>query len=472
MRVTTFAWLALTLVACRDSNSGGDDSNPPDAAPPIDAAPLASKIQDVQSDAVPKGTPVALKGVIVTAIDSYGAFTGDVFIQDPAGGALSGVKIFRAPLTQVSLLAPGDVIDVAGAVKDEFALNGDQSGRTATQLKEAQVGSMTLTKTGTAAIPAPASVDAVQLAAMTPAMRSAEWERWEGVLVTVRNARQVGPTTSFGAGNDDQKQFRVSADLRVQSSLAALFPGNAFGTCFDQVTGFIDYAFNYIVLPRAAGDFTASGTACRPLATTIAAAQGTAGAEAVTLTNVVVTGRDDLGSSKGYWIADALAAAAGQGVYVFTGSALGASLEIGATVSLQGLIEEFDPSPPGDTLTEVIPVGTPTVTPPGGQAPTPLVVDAAMLSDIGPVGEPYEGVLVRTSTVKVTQVLANGRYELTANGGAKLILDDESYAPTPALTVGTCYASVTGLMHVQLTDNTRTINARGAADLVTGSGCL
>ena len=46
---------------------------------------------------MPKGTPIDLRGVIVTAVDSYGDNTGEFFVQDAEGGEFSGVKVVEHP---------------------------------------------------------------------------------------------------------------------------------------------------------------------------------------------------------------------------------------------------------------------------------------------------------------------------------------------------------------------------------------
>jgi hypothetical protein len=474
MRFTTLAWLGLglSLVACRsDKNPDGPDAAVDPDAMPIDAASDSVRIKDVQSDSMPVGTVVKLKGVIVTAIDSFGARTGDFFIEDPTGGPFSGVKVFSAPLDQVAALAPGDLIDLEGAQKDEFALTSDTSGRKVTELKPVTGGAMTLTKRGTMAVPAPAMVDAAAISLLDKAARDAEWEKWEGVLITLINTRQTGAFRMFGPAAD-QKEFRVSGFARVQSVLAPLPAGAVFGVCYDRITGLGDYFFNDLVLPRSVDDVVLGGAGCRPMATSVGTAQTQVSPEAADLTNVFITGLDDIGTSKGIWVADSLAAEVSHGVYVFVGSALLPTMVVGATISVQGTVDEFDVSPAaGDMLTEITNGTFTVVAPPGTTAPSPLVVAPATLSDIGAPGEPYEGVLVQVTTVKLTASLLNGKYELTANDQSKIIIDDEAFAFATAPTVGTCYATVTGLMHVQLTDNIRTLNPRGLTDLVVGTGC-
>lgn len=475
--------LGLALAACRgdDGGGGGDDTPMPDAT--VGGATTIFEVQckDGPTDCMPVGTAVELEGVVVTAIDTYGNRTGDLWVQDPAGGEFSGVKVFGAPLDQVAALAVGDIVNITGAEKDEFALMTDDSGRKVTEIKASAAG-MTVTKTGTGTVPTPPTVDAVALAAMTKEAREAEWEKWEGVLIEVVNARQLAATRTFGTNpGPDSNEFRITGIARVQSVLAELPSTAAFGVCYDSITGIGDYFFNDLVLPRAATDVVDGGTGCRPMAGSVVALQTGTNVEAVDVTDGYITARDDVGQDKGVWIADELAGAANNGVYVYLGrpATLDAMYAVGARVNLQGLAEERDTAPMGmtpmgDTVTQVS--GPPTVTvvaAPASQTTPAMTASPATLADIGAAGEPWEGVLVRVTLMEVTASLGNGKYELTSNSGEKLVMDDDAYViptgQTPA--VGTCYTAVTGVMNVQLIDNLRTLNPRSAADLVTGAGC-
>jgi hypothetical protein len=314
---------------------------------------------------------------------------------------------------------------------------------------------------------------------MDKAARDAEWEKWEGVLITVINARQLAALRTFSDGAPDQTEFRVTGFARVQSVLADLPAGNAFGVCYDRITGVGDYFFNDLILPRSAADVAAGGTGCRPMAMNVVSAQSTVNTEVVNLTNVIVTARDDIGmSSKGFWVADALAGAANNGVLVFTRDvAVPANYVPGAVVSVQGAIEEFDlgsggQPPAGDTLTEIVdPVHA--FVSAGTGAPTPITRTAEELSDIGAAGEAFEGVLVRVVTMKVTNAaLGNGKVELTDNTDKKLVMDDDLFmtGSFPAQTNGTCL-DVVGVMSVQVVDNIRTLLPRTSADITPGTGC-
>ena len=99
----------------------GDDSSTGADAGPIDDG---DTIQEVQSDTMPEGTPVTLRSVVVVAVDTYGGRTGGAYIMEPEGGPFSGVFIFLTD-TSAAGLSPGDLVDVEGGVKDEFALNAE-----------------------------------------------------------------------------------------------------------------------------------------------------------------------------------------------------------------------------------------------------------------------------------------------------------------------------------------------------------
>src|SRR5207248_147528 len=124
-------------------------------------------IYQVQNDAMAPGTPVSLSGVVVTAIDNFGGKTGNVWVEDPMGGPFSGVLIYKADPNAVTNLHVGDIVDVGNAVKSEFALmgsNADPTGRTDTELQPPASGqTVSIMKTGTGTVPAPATVDALMI---------------------------------------------------------------------------------------------------------------------------------------------------------------------------------------------------------------------------------------------------------------------------------------------------------------------
>lgn len=177
--------------------------------------------------------------------------------------------------------------------------------------------------------------------------------------------------------------------------------------------------------------------------------------------------------AKHLWIADALGAAPYQGVYVYRGSAaqpLPADVASGARVDVVGSAVEFDVSPPGDTLTQVSANSLVVVSAPAG-SPVPLSVSTvdALASIVE--GEPYEGVLVRVNNLLVTSTGSGGRVNVRDNGGNMLVLTNGAGGLSPSPVVGTCYGSVTGVMHLNTFDDERILMPRSAQDLVAGNGC-
>lgn len=178
---------------------------------------------------------------------------------------------------------------------------------------------------------------------------------------------------------------------------------------------------------------------------------------------------------KHFWAADALAGAAWNGIYFYRGpgaTVLDGSFQIGGSVDVSGTVAEFDASPPGETFTEIL-TGLPTTNAPAGSPPTPLTgVSVATLASLAS-GEPYEGVLVQVSTVKVAASGASDQLTLQDNSGDIVVMDDLAFDyAASSYPVGTCFATVTGIMHVDGTNNVRILLPRLVADLVTGFGCL
>ncbi|MBV8757124.1 MAG: hypothetical protein JO257_07620, partial [Deltaproteobacteria bacterium] len=270
MRLTTFIALSTLatagLLGCR-SDSKTTDGNTGDTG----GSGGAVKIQDVQNDTMPPGTPVTLHGVVVTAIDNFGGKMGDIWVEEPEGGTYSGVHVFGAASTDVAALAVGDLVDITGAVKDEFALTGsnaDPSGRTVTELKPAAAGSLSVKKTGTGTVPAPVVVDALAIGMMSDAdtqgpMFTAAWEPYEGVLVSVANVDALGAPKAFGSTMAaDAYSFNITGVAKVEGNMTDItMSGIKRNTCMS-LTGVVDYFYDYLVLPRSASDLDTTATGC------------------------------------------------------------------------------------------------------------------------------------------------------------------------------------------------------------------
>lgn len=481
--------LVLGLVACRDSG-GGDDTQTPDGSTGSEDV----TIQEIQSDEMPACDPATpstcvelkIKGVVVTAIDKFGGRTGDFWVQEPGGGEFSGVQVYGAPLDQVAALEIGDIVDISGAQKAEFALSSDTSGNKLTELEPIEGGSMTVTKVGSGAPLEPAVVDALAIGQMTDFMaRHAEWEKWEGVLVKVNNVQAFSSQeciTSMGQCNDmTYERFDITGDVQVQSSLAAMPDTDVrAGDCFSSVTGVVGYFFDYQILPRTTAEMGTGGTSCPTEnqqatcednidndgngfkdcadnrcitasatcrdVTTISAIQTatTPPTGGVELQDVYVAAMSK--NKKNIWVQTDLTAAANEGIYVYGPGSNLDTFPVGSRVNIIATVDEFNDMSGTGTLTELRALsitagtaGTGTVVPVVGQT-------AATLND-DTTGEPYEGVLVTLTNVKVTTVGTTGSGGTfgvgeATQGATTFKTDDDIFLLNSA---NACYATITGI---------------------------
>ena len=464
----------LGLTGCRDS---GEEEEPEPDGPPT---AQENKIQDVQNDAMAEGTKVKLEGVIVTAVDAFGARTGSFYVQEPEGGPFSGVLVFGAKLSDVATLKVGDVINLDGVEKDEFLPQDDATDRTLTELRAVRGGVITIGKVSSGLPPAPTMLDAAAIAAMPQAMAEAEMEKWEGVLVSVANVSQYYDPRSASSSDMTFFDFAIDGGIIVDTSLSA-FPATAIGgACYASITGMGDYFYNYKILPRSAADIVL-GTGCPPLkSTTINAVQlGTyakTGAQPnlVVIPDVYVTATTiSTGNFKSIWVSSSKTAAAYEGVQVFLGSTpMAATTVVGAKVDITGTVTEYDNSgSTGDKLTEIIRPVVKFKTAPDPLDPlVPLTgISLDTVKSIAD-GEPYEGVLMTFTGLSVTSQGANDIITLTdtSTPPKTIIMDDDifDYALTDAnVAAETCYSSLTVIVSLNTLNDTRMILPRSAAEL-------
>ncbi len=447
--------LVLGLVACRDSG-GGDDTLTPDGS----TGSEDMTIQEIRNDAMPAGTPVTIKGAVVVAIDAFGKDTQDVYVSEPEGGPYSGIKIYRAPVDQIAALEPGDIVDISGAIKFKACLAEQPCGSVTfdeseapIQLVAAATGSMTIKKAGTGEVPAPAVLDAKQLAAMPKEEREAEWKKYEGALLKVVNARQLNDVKPFGNNpGPDSTEFRITGVARVQSELVELPATSVVGTCYDSITGVGDWFFNYIVSPRSEDDLVAGGSACHPMVDSISALRSASTPpELVKLTDVYVAAVAF--NKRNLWVSSSLTAAENEGVFVYRGTTMSASelpaeVVAGAKVTVYGEGIEFDGNNGGDTLTQVTSPSITVVAAPGNDELAPVTGKSVTELLAAQTGDGYEGVLVTLTNVKVVTVGTSGNNNITDlaqyPGNVAFKADDDIYRFV-AGDANKCYASITGI---------------------------
>jgi predicted extracellular nuclease len=470
------------LAACRgDSKDNGADA-PGSSSDGGSDGGAGIRIQDIQGSGVSVNAPVEVRGVIVTAIDTYGARKNDLWVEEPEGGPFSGVHVFNVPKAQVDKLAIGDVVDITGGVKEEFKVGQ----HTVTEIGAPSGATLTVTKTGTAAVPAPATVNALTIGQKaTAAERDAEWEQWEGVLITLTNVTQFSEATMVGSSTPDAtlQSFKVTGGMLIESGLAAFPDGVGVDACIASATGVLDDISTYFVLPRSAADIALGGTACPPkedgaaacgdgidndgsgfkdcddnqcivatstcrVVSTIEAIQATAPTKAIELQNVYVTGVAL--SKKSFWVSTDIAPAPNNGVFVFRSSNapdLDAAIVPGAKVNVIGTVSEFNDDMAGIALTEVnalqVSVAADSPVPP--VAPVPIDTQTAATLLVPATAPQYESVLVKLSNVAITALgtTANGSIATAKQNGTELKLGPEAIALTAA-NLG-CYESITGV---------------------------
>lgn len=504
MRNFVLLALVLGLAACRGGDDGGGDDNPkPDGQTTEDV-----KIQDIQNDSMPACDPadpatcvqLNVKGVVVTAIDSYGGKTGDFWVQEPDGGEYSGVHVYGAPLDQVAALSIGDVVDIAGAQKAEFALDSDTSGNKLTELEPFN-GSMTVTKVSSGTPLEPKVLDALMIGQLTDyAARAAEWEKWEGVLVKVSNVAAFSDDECVGSACNDStlRKFDVTGDVVVESGLAPMpDPAVKRGDCLGSVTGVVDYFFDYQILPRTTAEIVTGGTAC-PVENTAelcgdgidndgngfkdcsdnaciaasascrtemtieeiqtAATPPTGGIE---VKGVCVAAQSRAvgmpAAPRNLWVQTSdTVATLNNGIYIFgPGSDLSAFAP-GTKVDVVGTVKEFNDSQNmgTGTLTEISAISVTAAA--GTCSPAPIPDQSVAMLSMDANGEPAESVLIELKDVAITVAANSGNFYagMMQQGGASgptFKFDDDSYRITsPA---GTCYSSITGIWSYQVYDN-------------------
>lgn len=509
------ALLIIALVGCGRSggdDDGGDNGGDGDGGAGGDDV----KIQDIQDDAMPVGTAVGLKGVVVTAIDTYGSRKGGIYVQEPEGGEYSGIFVYLSGAAAADLEV-GQLVDVAGGVKDEFAWqgggcdDGEEETDSLTEISPTEGGGITVTDAGDGTLPTPPELNAWDLSGLDGA---AEAEKWEGVPVTLTNIRALREPEGVDEDDPTLKELLISGPFSLSSSLTELSDSIAEGDCYSSVTGIVDWFFTYKLLPRTAADLV-TGDSCAPIENTAElcddgmdndhtgngdcadfACQGAVEActtdhtvaelqggdverdMRVRLTDVVVLGRSFNG--KRIWVSDDVATSGPEtGIYLYRPSemdALDASITQGKTIpTLEGSLNERLSGCTNNPLSQLAFVDEGFTATGGGAGPDPN--DEAPLSEIvsdGPDGEQWEGTLVSLSGLEVTEINQNESFNLeftVSDGTSSVVIDDDIFRYAD-VEVGQCL-DVIGIVSYNTFDESQdgglpphvTINPRAASEV-------
>jgi hypothetical protein len=241
--LTTLIVMLTGLVAaagCRhsdDDNPGNNNNN--------NSVTDDHTIYQVQDDSHPNhlqpGDLVEIEQVIVTAVDKYDSGdgrTGNVWVQEPEGGAFSGIQVFAPailPGGSLDSIDVGDLVNVSGEI-DEFALTSDTSGRTVTEIVNGNVTVLGSTD--------PLEPEVVSAQAL---IQDPDAEQWESVLVRVVNLRATDR-------DDQHNEVTFTGGLVGDDELWDLYGATTVDSCYSQVTGVMNYFFKYFLMPRSAAD--------------------------------------------------------------------------------------------------------------------------------------------------------------------------------------------------------------------------
>ncbi|MFT3691554.1 MAG: hypothetical protein QM831_00325 [Kofleriaceae bacterium] len=505
MRLTSLiAFSALALIAC--GRSDDDNSNPDAGSNGSNGSDSFNKIQDVQNDAMTPGTPVSLHNVVVTAIDKYGSKTGDIWVEEQGGGKRSGVHVYNAQLTDVASLNVGDVIDLKGAIKAEFALTGsnaDSTGRTETELEPANGGQITITKSGMTATITPDKVDALAIGMMYDGTMAAmgggtafsnAWEDWEGVLIEIDNVSALNAASCVGKSCTDAtlREFGLTGVINAESAIGEFAADDTTirrGSCMKSVTGVVSYFYDYLIYSRGDADVVAGGTSCPATETACGdsidndgngfmdcadfscVASSNSCSTAITINSIDVAGDANpaapvlptgasrfesvcvtaTAASGDMALAQAGTAAADQGLYLFANKqGLPAGAMVGSLVTAAGTVQAFKRtgSTAPEPQIELNAVGSTVVT--GSCTVVPLAVaQTAAQMTVDATGHKYLGTLVTLSSAnggkfKVTTANGTGQFGKFTQGATVFSYYNE-FMPTFSPAVNTCYTDITGM---------------------------
>ena len=407
-------------------------------------------IYEIQQDKIALDAVVTLKGVIVTSPVKLKNGKGTLFVEEPEGGEYSGLAIFMYDEVTAGLDAPpGSLVNITGTVTDFFGN---------TQLTVMAPGDIEVV--GTAEIPAPAVVDAADIATGGP-----KAENYEGVLVQINDALVTKPGVDIG-------QFEVEGGARVSDYF--LFdlgqsPKPAPGDVYPAITGPLLFSFDqFQIAPRSLADL---GEAVDTTTGDTDTDTDTGGGQDATIydlqmgkfkLNDPVTLKDVVATSgltfkkDGFFVEDPMGGEY-SGVFVFVGKNI-VTVQPGDVFTISGTYDEFFEYTELKVAAaaDIVKTGTAPV-------PAPELVSAADIATGGPKAENYEGVLVQVDDVKVTAAVdMNGEFIVDA----KLRIDDLFFTKVDwvAPKVNDLYTSITGPLAYGF-DNFK-VAPRTLADLV------
>ena len=202
------------------------DMDDPDCGSTIDVSIYQIQNPD-HPEHVPSGTPVTVSGVIVTAVVP-GIGAHGFWVEEPTGGAWSGIYVFDLLDLAPQDLAVGDELTIRGKVTDFYGL---------TELS--LLTSVVRTAQGLD-VPAPVVVEPCDIAT-----GGALGEIYEGVLVRMEDVEVTDPDLGYG-------EYELDGCLRVDDMLIDYEV--ILGEEFAWIAGIHHYYYDYKIEPRSLDD--------------------------------------------------------------------------------------------------------------------------------------------------------------------------------------------------------------------------
>jgi predicted extracellular nuclease len=365
---------------------------------------------------------VELKNVIVTTpkytASKSGTGLDGYFIHDTGcTGAFCGMQIVISTAEATDYKA-GDVLSVSGDYMEYYCL---------TQLKVSAHQ-----PTGTAPVPAAVEVDPAKMA-----VKGADSESYEGVLVVVKNVAVIDANPDAKDGKD-YGEFLITGNLRVGNIFGLPYMNKDtdqrnVGDTFKSITGILTYSYSqYRLEPRYESDMVVD-TIAPPMEKDAFEAVQDVNQEAidtspavmdvitlqkldssvnctnegnntvipyVKLQGVTVTSPKSVVNSSldGYYVADSFISQPWHGVFVAVSKSLNTNFVPGDIIDVTGAYKEYY------CMTEINATEAEKTGTVSGITDTPLVInDPAEISVTGASAEQYEGVIITVKNLTVTE---------------------------------------------------------------------
>ncbi len=360
------------------------------------------EIQRIQNrerdDAVGKGCPLTVDGVVVTTPMLETTADSEVpdgfWVEEPGGGPWSGIYVFARDVAEPVEVNPGDVVDLRGTY-DEYYDNS-------------QLIVSSVTVTGSDDLPPAAIVTTGQVNT-----GGSEQEAYEGVLVQLEGVEIS--TADLGHGDFGVSPAGGGAELYVSPDFDFNYDFEpTAGFAFQRLSGVMDYGYDEARLqPRSCDDLIDSDgePACRELScpdgpVAIARIQDRSHEQAVardcevTVEGVVVTSPVfDTSGQPSFYVGEP---AGGQysGIFVWANGLDASGIAQGTSLNITGTYAEYYDNSQ-IVATDLTVTGS-------AELPAPADMTPAEINDAGPLAEAYEGVLVQVADVVTTQEVLPG----------------------------------------------------------------